>query len=333
MARFLRTVLHSNVSLAAGASPLDKDLGVNPLSFLSITIKFTNATANTVPLLTNILAVLSSVDVLFKGTSIFSASLLDLAFLLRFLWGRSFSIGWRDQVLSDIGILTLWVPFTRVPFWLKEAFPATRKGDLTLRLTPAAAFTNINSPLTIQVEMVELLDAIPEQFIKVTTKRKTFVATGNDDIDMPLGNPLVGILLFGTTVPNLASFVATLQTVKLLVDNVETDYSLTEWETLFGDGELFGEAPGRHFDLFHQENLAAAYTQNATTAVASIAQVAIMQHAYLNFDPLKDDSYLLDTAGRGRVNLQVNAGSADLARALPVELIRLPGAARAAATP
>lgn len=330
MARFLRTVLHQDVALAPGAAPLEKDLGVNPISFLTMTLRLLNNGANAVPSLANILAVLSNVEVLFKGTTIVGGRLDDLAEIVARMWGYFPIVAHRSKVDNDILNITCWVPFTRKPFDMKECFPATRKGDLTLKLTPAAAFTGIDT-LTMQVEQTELLDAVPERFPKITTKTKTPAATGLEDLDLPLGNPILGVLLFGTTVPDGASQVSSIETVKVLVDNVETDYSLTNWESLYGDGGL-KVMPWRDlYEHLHIENIAAAYTQFADTGGAQLIGAADHRYAYLDFDPLGDGVYALDTAGRGRVNLQINHGVVDAVRALPIELIVLPGAAQATA--
>ena len=126
------------------------------------------------------------------------------------------------------------------------------------------------------------------------------------------------------------SFTATITTVKLLVDNVETNYSLANWESLWGDQALRHHQQRDFNEHVHLENTAVGYTQFADTSLPQYLDTTLHQHAYLDFDPLKDDSYLLDTAGRGRVHLQINFGLADTVRLLPIELIRLPGAARAA---
>lgn len=331
MARFLKTVLHQDVSLAAGATPLEKDLGVNPLSHLTMTLRFLNNGANAIPSLANLLAVLSNVEVLFKGTSIFSARLVDMVALVAFLWGRFPVIAHRSKVDNDILNLTCWLPFTRTPFDMRECFPATRRGDLTLKLTPAAAFTGLDT-LTLQVEQTELLDAVPERFLKITSKSKTPAATGLEDLDLPLGNPILGVLLVGTTVPDAASQTASIDQVKVLVDNVETGYSLSNWESLYGDGGLRVLNWRDLWEHVHISDLAAAYTQFQDTGAAQLINAGDHSIAYLDYDPLRDGNYALDTAGRGRVHLQINHGVADAIRALPVELIMLPGAAQAAAT-
>lgn len=325
MARFLRSVIHQDVAVAAGGNPIEANLGVNPISFLLVTIRFQTSVVNVNPTLANLLAVFSSLDVRFKGTSIVSLSAADCFRMAAALWGRWPTISRINDAANDVGTITIPIPFSRVPYWNVEAFPASRSGDLVLSLSIAAAFTNILAP-TVQVEQIELLDAVPQQFLKYTTFSKTPGATGEHDTDLPLGNPIVGTLLFGTTVPTGASFNASIGTAKLLIDNVENYYSLTNWESLHNDF-LIRATP--EWDLsteLHRLAAAGAYAANdISQGVASVARVHD-NYAYLDFDPLRDNSYLLETEGRGRVHLRINADVADAIRLMPIELIRLPGA-------
>jgi len=330
MARFLRTVVHQDVALAAGAAPTEKNLGVNPISFLLFTIRAATLTVNVLPTLANLLGAVGNLEVLFKGTSIVAASLADHFRMCAALWGRW---GIRENIDDDVNavtFVTVPIPFSRIPYWNREAFPASRAGDVVLKVTPAATFPGITT-VTMQVEQVELLDAVPQQFLKYTTFPKTPTIAGDHDVDLPLGNPIVGALLFGTTVPTGASFNASIGQVKLLVDNVENYYSQANWESLHNDFIIRATPEWDIETLRILENLAAAYTQNVETGAPADLVRTHRQYAYLDFDPVRDDQYLLETEGRGRVHLRITADVADAIRVLPVELIRLPGAERAAA--
>ena len=331
MARFLRTVIHQDVSLAAAATPLEENLGVNPLSFILVTIRAQTLAALVIPTLANLLAALTAVEVTFKGTSIVNLSLADLYRMTAALWGRvPITSRLADPINSSISI-TVPIPFSRVPYWMREAFPASRSGDLKLKLTPASSFVNIVTPLTVQVEQIELLDATPERFIKYTTFAKTPTATGDHDVDLPLGNNILGVLLFGTTVPTGTVFTASIDQVKLLIDNVENYYSQANWESLHNDF-MIRVVP--EWDLsteLHRLATAAVYAaDDISQGPASVVRVHD-NYAYLDFDPLKDGSYLLETEGRGKVHLRLTAGVADAIRVLPVEIIELPGATPVAA--
>jgi hypothetical protein len=84
MARFLKTVLHQDVSLAAGATPLEKDLGVNPLSHLTMTLRFLNngerrsSLANPLPCHQRRSA---------QGNQYLQRPAVDMVALAAFLWG------------------------------------------------------------------------------------------------------------------------------------------------------------------------------------------------------------------------------------------------------
>ena len=329
MARFLRTVIHQDVAVAAGGTPIEANLGVNPISFLLVTIRFQTLAALTIPTLADLLAVFTSIDVRFKGTSIVSLSAADAFRMAAALWGRWPTTSRLNDAINSSGTITIPIPFSRVPYWAVEAFPASRSGDLVLSLSIAAAFTNIAAP-TLQVEQIELLDAVPEQFLKYTTFTKTPTATGEHDTDLPLGNPIVGTLLFGTTVPTGIVFTASIGTAKLLVDNVENYYSLANWESLHNDF-LIRATP--EWDLsteLHRLAVAVGYAaSDISQGPASVVRVHD-NYAYLDFDPLRDNTFLLETEGRGRVHLRINADVADAIRIVPVELIRLPGVGAAA---
>jgi len=322
MARFLRSVLAEDQTVTAGGSPIQLDLPVNPISYFLVTIRAQTATANALPTNANLLDVFSKIEVTFKGTSIVAATAKDLARLMMHLWRAKIVRELLNDDLNGVTFLTLPVTFTRKPYWQKEAFPATRKGDLKVILTPGSTFTNITA-VRLDIETVELLDATPEQFLKYTTFTKTPSAVGDHDVDLPLGNPILGVLLAGTTVPAGASYNSSIKRVKVLVDNVEYGYSASRWESLHNDVAWKGSMPWDMTTLTHLENLAAAYTQNAESGPPSDAVREDVFASYLDFDPLQDESYALDTIGRGRVHLRITADVADEIRVLPVELIKL----------
>jgi hypothetical protein len=158
------------------------------------------------------------------------------------------------------------------------------------------------------------------------TIAKTFATTGDNDVDFPLGNRILGALLFGTTGFTATTSVATWLRSKLLVDGVEWTYANTNWETLHGS---LNELMELHSELqahTHRENLAAMYAANALTTIPAITEQVLDNYAFLDFDPWDDEKYLLQTAGRGRVWVRATAGTADAARMLPLEIVDLKAA-------
>lgn len=319
MPRFIRSVLSQDVSRTA-ADIVTFDLPVNPLSHVLITVKVANdtGTISDYDVLIALLATIQNVEVLFKGQAIVSGSLTDIAMLSWLLtgarpWGVNFV-----ETNNDVRSITVLIPLTRRPFWPMEAFPASRRGELQLRLTYAAAQGGVDT-IVEQIETVELLDVTVERFVKYTSLTVTPGSTGNHDVDLPIGNPILGVLLFSTTVPNGASYDATVGQVRVLVDNVEFGYAQTNWET------LHGEVMNRHGGFltvpqFHGVNAAGAGQEDTQQQQMDAAVPG--NYAYLDYDPLMDGTYALDTAGHSRVNLRIDQEpSADEMRALPIELI------------
>jgi hypothetical protein len=297
------------------------DLPVNPLSFMILTIRANVLAALTLPTLANLLGVFTSVQVLFRGQAILSLSLADLAALGAVLFGRGW---WRqpsdDGVINNRTGLTVIIPLTRRLFWPMECFPATRRGELQLQLSTAAAFTAIATPVIITVETVELLDVAPERFMKVTSIARTPTAAGQLDLDLPIGLPIAGALLFGTTVPTGVTDTTTIDDLRLLIDNVEYLYAQANWEAMHG--ELMRRTHLDFVGSHHVHRLAAgAPAGDALVEGPQYAADFMRQYAYLDFDPLMDGSYMLETEGRSRVHLRITAGDVNALRVLPVELM------------
>jgi hypothetical protein len=327
MAQFLRQVLVQDESLAVSTTRTD-DLPVNPLSMILLTVRNLNNTAD-LDNFSNIVALLdqiSKVEILFQGSAIISGSLADLARLFGLMLNHPPMQTASSVVDNDSRSLTIPLLLGRKPYWMQECFPAVRRGELQLQITSAAAQTGIDN-LVVQVETVELLGATPGRYLKATTISKTPSATGDHDVDLPIGNKLAGALLFGTSVPTGASFNASFGQLRLLLDNVEAYYAKCNWESLHGELSRKireGVSAGTYRS---RENDAVAYTQDALID-GEHAQVGFWnQYALLDFDPHGDDSYLLDTKGRARIHLRINADVADAIRIIPIELVDIAGGA------
>lgn len=325
MSEFLRTVIQQDVALSASSQTNLIDLPVNPLSHILFTLRAVNntATSTNFRMLTAFLDFVTKVEVLYKGQAIIEGSLQDLMVLNSLLCG--FKPGLVANLATDNNerAATFMLSFSRVPYWLEEAFPATSRGELSLRITTGANPTGADA-FRMQVETVELLNAAPKRFCRYTTYTGTQVVTGENDLDIPRGNKLVGVQLFGTTVSTTTSTVNTVETVKLLVDNQEMYYSLANWEGLHGEllrriGSNFNVQP-------HQHTLVATGNTALNTVDEPIfTNSTFEKYGFLDFDPLKDDNFLLDTNGRGRVAMRVNFGDTAAMRFMPIELMNVGG--------
>lgn len=325
MGQYLQQVLIQDESVTASTTRSD-DLPVNPLSVIMVTLKLLNNTGTITDYtaVTALFSFITKIEVLFQGSAIVSGSLADLARVNGFLLGRGPRQG--NMINTDNGARFLSVPILlgRRPFWMKECFPAVRRGELKLQTTFGTLTTGTDTPV-LQVETVELLGATPSHYLKYTTISKTPSATGEHEVDLPIGNLLAAVGLFGTTVPSGTSYNASIGQVKLLLDNVEAYVSRSNWESLNGLTSLRSQGTMQNSSHFHLENVAAAYGQFADTDDNESAADFFEQYAFIDLDPNLDDAYLLDTKGRARIHLNINADAADAIRVIPVELVAVAG--------
>lgn len=325
MAVFLRTVLIQNRAEAADRT-FQQDLPVNPLSQILITLRGTLVAADLNNGLNNFYGTVPSVAVRYRGQDIVRGSLYDLAVLNSVVCDQT-PWGYLPQdAAGEIWTLTVPINLGRHAYDVKECFPAVRRGDLVLEMTVDTVLNNVDL-VDLQVETVELLDETPEKYLKYTTGQQTFPSTGVDVVRLPIGNPLLGVLLAGTTVPVSAAQTATWEQIRVKVDNVESLYAATNWATVHGELGKHIHGDKAHLrDHAHRFNGAAAAFANTFEPIRSGAQTSLEAYGYLNFDPRGDGMFLLETAGRADVVIQRDVGTADLGRFIPVELVSVAGA-------
>lgn len=318
MPDYIRSVVAQEETITASAVAT-YDLPVNPLSFIQYVLRWQDGAAvgNTANPIADALSFISKIEVLFRGQAIISMSLADVWFMMQQLTGWKPSVMNLVDAATERHYLSLIIPFGRVPYDPMECFPASRRGELQLQVTSTAAVGTVDSPAHI-IETVELVDTNPKQFTKMTTISKTPAAAGEHDVDLPIGNAILGVGLFATTVPTGASTNRSLGEMRLLVDNVEQKIAKSNWECFKQEGDM-----KRGFDVLTDRH---THAQNAAADVVTGGQllgiIGRNQYAYLDFDPLGDTRYALQTRGRSRVNFRINSeGVNDAIRVIPVELI------------
>ena len=315
---FIHSVLAQNETVTAG-TVISYDLPVNPLSFILLTLRFQQNKADVQLDWDKVDAMLSKVEVLYKGSAIQSYNGSDLEALDATLLGYVPWIGNRYGDDDEYTFFTFLIPLTRFLYSPKEAFPASIRGELILQLTYAASFTDIDG-VSAQIETVELPDAAPERFLKVTTLSVTPAAAGELDIELPIGNILAAVLFFGTTVPLAAANVQTLQYGQLLIDNMRRYISHTNFECWRQLAALRHKPPTAHGYHIHQLD-GATYAQYMDTSVVKYRNDRTIQHLWWDFDPTREGEYLIDTKGFSQFVARVYAGDTSALRVLPVELM------------
>lgn len=318
MAEFIHSVMKPNETVAAGDVKTD-DLPVNPLSHILLTVKFAQNLANTQTIFANIMALITKIEVLYKGSSEFSMNAYDAYASARYMvgfesWGMN-NLGADNELRS----FTWLIPFGRGVFNPIEAYPASKRGELILQTTFAAAFTNIDG-VTYQVETVEMPDANPERYLRQTTLSRTPTATGEIEIDLPIGNRISDIILWGTTKPSVDTATRTIVDCKIQINNSERYYSRTNFETFHNMGGLRGQMPSAWGNHVHQYD-AAAYAQYGDVSGPKMAYPPMSQYFYMPFDFNRNGHFALETQGLSDLELIITAGDTNPLRVIPCEMV------------
>lgn len=329
MPQILRTVLIPDEAQAADGAP-SFDLPVNPLSVVLLTVKALNETSviTTYRWITALLSMITDVRITYRGASVIQGSLTDLAVLMARMTGWGPWQGNAVETDNDVRFVTVPLCFGRRPYDASECFPATRRGDLVMTLTTDVAVAGHDN-LVLQAETIELLEAQPQRFTKITTTSKISNAVSEHDIELPIGNDLLKVLLRDASPPQAAAYTAQFGAVAVEVDNVETVYAEANWESLHGELLRKGTGLMALRPHIHSVNAAGAGRENTLEQQEGDAGSSLLDnYALLDFDPMDDGAYALKTAGAARVNLRVDTqvASATAMRVLPVELVPVAGA-------
>ena len=117
---------------------------------------------------------------LFFGTGvIWTAIGMRSALIFALGWRVPFVVNFGSVTVGDVARLSIPIPFSRRRFWLREAFPASRRGEFQISVTFAGESAGwINRNFTIEV--VELLDAQPMRFLKYVEQSRALNAEDPD---------------------------------------------------------------------------------------------------------------------------------------------------------
>ncbi len=320
---FVHSVMRTTELIAADGEEV-LDLPVNPLSVILINIKPLNNTATITDysVIAEILTAIDSLRIEWRGGSIIDMSGQDLAAYAFYAQGL---VPWASNVVetnNDRRSVVLPIVFGRRAYDANECLPATKRGEMQMTIDWDIASGGYDA-VTRSIETVELIGATPAFFQRATTLAQTFAAIGDNDVDLPIGNILRGILAFGTTGFAGATPAPTLGRMKLLINNLERSYSTTDFETSRAIIGLMGRGYPALLDHFHAVNAAGGAQEDSQAEQLEGALHEL--YTYLQLDPTGDDEYSVATEGSGRVNLRINAEAANAVRIIPVEKVAVAG--------
>lgn len=317
---FTHSVVVPNESVTAGTSP-SYDLPVSPLSHLLFTIKFQQNLADLQMDFTSIALMISKLEVLYKGSAVCSLNGIDLMAAGLLVcdfesWGVNYQ-GDNDGLMS----FTFLVPFSRQLYSPIEAYPKTSRGELVMQVTWASSFTQIEE-VTLQVEAVEMPEANPQRFLKMTSGSVTPTANLEFDVELPIGNQISDIVLFGTTIPAGTTATTTIQEVSIRKNNSEFMYSKSYFETLHNMSGRMRAAPGYWAGHEHRI-IVATPAQYHDVSLVKPGNHILSNHLLVPFDVRRDGEHILRTDDANDLNIRIKPGDAEVVRVNPCEVVAI----------
>ena len=318
--RFLHSMALQERAVAADGVEVF-DLPVNPLSVILINIRPLNDTGTLANFqsLMGICGALNRITVVHRGSAIFSMSGRDALALNYYRHGIVAKEANPDDVNNERRSVVLPILLGRFAYDPHCCLPASRRGELSMELDVDIADTGYDG-FRYSIETIELLDAKPKEYERKVSIARTFAATGENVIELPLGNLLRGLLLFGTTSFGGATPVPSWGRIGFRVDNEEHSYAATDFETAQMLSSLMGrQGPWADSHVHEFEPVAGIETLGPPREQGTGGWE---NYAYLDLDPTRDDLFSIDASKASSVQITANAETADAVRVIPIE--RLP---------
>ena len=297
MAEFIRSTILDAHTMATEV--FTEDLPINPISHLVLTIEATNVGAAEATI-AQILAYINLITVRHTGIQVINHHSEDTALLNAYLFGSAGIVLAPDATDTQHMAYTLIIPFGRKLFDPEECFPATRKGEFQITLDTNLPGTEWEAAV-LSLSAVQLPEATPTRHLVSTLFSITDPgAAGEQDIDLPIGNDLLAVLMRLAAFPDTTDFFFTVDDIRLLVDNMER--GIASAKTV----ELLGEMMARVNGTVRSTPLQGGLIPNKSL--------------WMDFDPTRDGAYMIDTRGASRVHLRANYGEAGAIFVAPLEL-------------
>ena len=317
---FTHSVVVPNEDVTANTSP-SYDMPVSPISHVLVTVKFAQNIANTQLAFANIAAMINKMEVLYKGSGVFSTNGLDMLAIGLLVcdfesWGIN-AVGDDNELRS----FTFLVPFGRQLYSPVECYPPTARGELVIQITWASSFTEIDG-VSLQVEAVELPDAHPERFLKVTSSSVTPTKTGEFDVELPIGNQISDVVLWGTTIPLVDAATVTIEEVEVRKNNSEFMYSKTNYETLHNMMGRLRAAPG-YWGLHSHDTLETPAVVGNAEGLVDPQNHILKQHLLVPFDVRRDGAHILRTDDANDLNIRISPDDQLAVRVIPCEVVAI----------
>lgn len=303
------------------------DLPTFPLSYLKITVRRQQPTANSELDLNDMLSFITRVAVLVRGVTIFDGTGLDAFVIGSLLYCRKLPFVKRPLTsTSSQHYACIYVPFSRKPLMPSSGIKQLNRGEsyMLIRCGTVPANTSL------EVVAVGWRTNEPDWCLKVTPYTRSVTATGPDDLILAPAGPILGFIFYEDN-PKETVTTSILDEVRFLIGGTEDTFVSYDIENLLTDPMISTYTELYDMNLVHVENTASAYTQNAITLSEHPKAADYNRYFGILLDELYDPDAIIAVPPGADVRLRYNATRTGTLKVFTVEMFTIPEHAAAAA--
>lgn len=319
--RYIQSKICDKIDVHAGTTK-SYDLPINPVTMCEMKLTWTTATAtpNLYDYIEEAMNVITKIDISYKGRTLYSASAENAAMLSRLISGAEPTLIYPNPANAAIRSLVIPIclsPYLFDPGW---ASPASKRGELQLQITCEAPSAQITSA-SYSIEAIELEAAEPAYYMQATPHAVVPVAEGEIDIDLPIGNDIIGIMIYANKIPDSTNELCSVGSLALLVDNREEYINHISWGSLRLMAQM--RAPEMIANSPHYHKLMTIVEGNPTSQSYS-GNIYSHHYGYIDLMPNGMEEYVLATTGHSRIHLAIECEDPTQISVWPIQRVVIP---------
>jgi hypothetical protein len=290
------------------------------LSFLNISVRVPQGTANRDTTINDIVGFISRISVFVRGASVFDADGLSAWVIGSLLYARKPPFLKRPfGATASRHAANIYVPFSRKPLMPTSGIKPVAQGESLLYFR----FGTVPSGARITVGAVGWRENNPEWTVRVSKYTQTVNATGPGDLILAPVGPILGFI-FREDNPKESADTSILDEIRFMIQGVEDTLISYDVDLLLGDQAITTYADLNSPDHRHVENVDTTYTPNATTRAAQIGQPLVSRFMPLLLDELYDPDAVIAVPPGADVRLRYNATATGTLDVYLIEMFVIP---------
>jgi hypothetical protein len=309
-------------------SRVEVELGPFAISCLSIDVIRPQPAANAELTVTDIVSFITRISVFVRGVSLWDMSAVDSWVIGSAILGKMTPARKTSQgATTRRHVANIIIPFSRRFLMPVSGLPPIGRGEGLLVME----FGTVPSGAQVSVHAYGWKDHKPEWTLRCIRNTFNIANTGDADLIIALAGPLLGVAFYESN-PMLNAATAILDNMRFLVQGVEDTFASVNLEGLLALQALTVETEIRQADHTHIENLAASYTQNATTLSRQSPDV-LNAYTIVLLDEAFDPDAIIATPVGSVTSFRITASATGTIFVFPIEMITLPERPRPAGAP